>query len=742
MYNIYKDLSTGNITLSDSWVIGTTGADAPPSLYKKYEEFVFSYVDLSSMEALKSFTYSCVGAAENRYLTTQYRISRNRTKWTEWLDLHTNIDNFPPFTSTDTMYLDIKFVRVGSSKNGVIILTGYTINGSVTKNIVDGNSVITALPGKMIVVKPPFILKVFKINDIEILSNSDLSNVSIKYRYSQDYGRSVSDWEPFTKSNITSANITPIRFFQIEYLILSNATSPIKIYDINLIGDFQNITMDYFKSNLYGVRENCNSLSLCVTNDTTSLNNSTGMPMVSPVTTPSVLPQLTDSKISDLFNPYQNQQALNLLTKLSADTTQMFGHDVIYFITDPDKKGIDYTFHEYQLLNYVCSETIKVSVKDNQFPDNQIQIGQYDMSLFEVFPIDITKDVFKKAFGSEKRPGKDDILFFCKLNRMFIVEHAQPFRDFNNNAVYYKVYLKKYNQKANIIASSSDVADSLNKLTRNSTLNELFGLNMADDKNSGSNSEQMKPLTHDTLRVEISADIENEEIFNAENIISSSNYSLFSVPFLSDAVIYRNMKTYFKDSDNVGFMCWFNINNYTVNDTYNFFNYFNENDSMGLDLNLNADNISVKINNDVYNFPLGVTGSAIALNEETWYSYVLNINQRQRKIEQYIYKRDVVDEEDAGYLKSTKLKLVFNNSQDFTETELFIENTSAKLLGSDMKITNIRLFDDIIPISTHNKILNQSVIGPDTKHLIFADNANKKLVLPYLPLSNTPPGLT
>jgi hypothetical protein len=48
-------------------------------------------------------------------------------------------------------------------------------------------------------------------------------------------------------------------------------------------------------------------------------------------------------------------------------------------------------------------------------------------------------------------------------------------------------------------------------------------------------------------------------------------------------------------------------------------------------------------------------------------------------------------------------------------------------------MTNIRLFSEIIPISEHNKILNQYIIADDSKYLIFADNANTKIVLPYFP---------
>ena len=71
-----------------------------------------------------------------------------------------------------------------------------------------------------------------------------------------------------------------------------------------------------------------------------------------------------------------------------------------------------------------------------------------------------------------------------------------------------------------------------------------------------------------------------------------------------------------------------------------------------------------------------------------------------------------------------------------TPFEYLIESTSidtCKLIGSDMKVTNIRLFNDIMLESYHNKILNMYLIGDDAKHLVFADNATTRLYLPKFP---------
>jgi hypothetical protein len=639
------------------------------------------------------------------------------------------------------MFIDIKWERAGDSTIGAIELLSYNLQGVVDRNLVDGTStVLLNSTNNSVVIKPPYIYKVFSITDLEIISAGDITNTNIQYRFSQDYGRTVTDWEPLTKQNITTVRITPIRFFQIEYLLEYTGSSSVKIYDINLIGDFQNVTLDSQHTNVYGSREDCNCLMLGIVNGVNSGNNSNLSSAISGIQTVSgcssdYLNPMTPADISKLFQPYQQTQAVNLLNKFSTDANEVFGHQVVYFLTDPDKKGTDYTFHEYQLYNYVCSDMIKVSVDGNNFPDNQIIMNQFDLSLFENFEIHIPKDTFKTVFGVEKRPSKEDFLWFCEVNRMFQVEHAQQFRNFNNSALYYKVMLKKYVQKANIIGVNQTITDKVNQLTKNSTINELFGLENSLDKKQVANEEQTRTLTQDILRVEINVDIDKELIENSTTIISKSNYDLSSIDTGSKAVMYRNFRNYFKVSDNFSFMLWFSVNNYTVNDTYNFIDYYDGVNSLGFKINLQSDNIIFTLNSDSYNFRIGNYGNADALEENTWYCYLINVNQRQRKVGQYLYKRNVDVESDAANLNSNILRKIFYQQDDLTPVEFEIENTQATIYGSDMKATNIRLFNDVVPEVEHNKLMNQVIIGRDYRYLIFADNANLRLVLPYLPFN-------
>lgn len=717
--------------------------NAPPIFDKPGQEFVLSFPEQKFVKKLVNFHYDTLGLNTERYLIPYYRISRDGNTWTQWLNVTKYFENFPNIDSLDPFYLEIKWVRKGSSDVGIIRITEYKIEGELERQTVEDGGTTTIPKNESIVIKPPFIYKVFKVFDTEIISSTGIpTGCKISYRYSQDNSKTWSKWEPFTKENITTIRINPIRFFQIEYLIENNSTNSVSIQDINLVGDFQNVTEDYKKTNLFGIRQCCqsnimgtyDSNGVLVPNTTLNQNGGQGGPGCDPNI--SSLPQMTTDEKAGLYNPYQQSQAMNLLQKLSNDAQMVFGHRVIYFATDPDKKGTDHIMNEYQLFNVVCQAEIKVSVEGNQFPDSQIVMNQFDLNLFETFQVHITKQQFKELFGAQRRPAKEDFLYFCDLSRMYTVDHAQQFRNFNNAAVYYKLVLKKFNKTANIDYTDNKIKTTVDKLTKNSTIDELFGPEISQEKDAIANKSQNKPLTIDPIRLEYFAQINKELIENSSTIISKSHYDLSSIDFGQIAVRYKNLKTTFKETDNFGFSCWFKLNNYIPGESYNMFQLFDTVNQKGWRVNLVDDQIRLELDSQVYNWDLTgtATGDAIALQEDTWYCYVLNIDQRSEEVSHYIYKRNVDEEDEAPTLFYTTLRKVYETKQDIAPIQFIVEAFAPEILASDMKMTNIRLFKDIIPESTHNKILNQYIIGDDSKYLLFADNATTRIYLPKFPL--------
>ena len=738
MQQVVSDLQNGTINISQKFDIyaATASVDATPNFSSIGSEYIISFVNLQNVKKFTKFQYDTLGLTDGRFLRNYYRVSRDGNNWTEWLDLKRNIDNFPIVDTLDPLFLDIKWVRDGMSTIGNIRILEYSIEGEIERTEILGDSTISLAPGKNVIWSAPFIFKVFSISDLEIVSATGLDNVEIKYRYSQDNSRTWSNWELFTRDNITTIRINPIRFFQIEYSITNNSTSNVSIQDINLIGDFQNVSKDYFKTNLYGIRECCQS-NLVGTYDSNGNfipadNTSNG----SSCDTNNTLSELSAQDKANLYNPYQQNTAANLLNKLSADAEQVFGHKVIYFATDADKKGQDHTLHEYQLYNVVCEGTIKVAVDGNNFPDSQIVMNQFDLSLFESMTVHITKKQFKEIFGPQRRPAKEDFLYFCDINRMFQVDHAQQFRNFNNAAIYYKLILKKYTQKANVQAGSQQIQDKLQQLTKNSTIDELFGIENNQDKAAIANKDQFKPLTKDPIRLEYLAKIDKELIENSSTVISKSYYDLSSVTQQTPGVKYKNLDPILRFSDNIGFQIWFKIGNYITDEVYNFMTYYDTTNEIGWKVNLINDSLRVTLNSTTYTYDLlgQVSTDCVALEEEVWHCYVLNVDQRNRKMEQFIYKRNVDVEDDAPSLSNTLLRGLYKNIQDIEPVQYEMEGQNCTILGSDMGATNIRVFLDVIPEKEHNKILNQYIIRDDSKYLVFADNATTRLYLPNFPL--------
>jgi hypothetical protein len=736
MAQTVNDFSEYLVHITQEWDPGVTSSvdpDYTPYFNSIDQELTISVIDLELVEKFTTFTFSSDGILGTRYLDTYYRVSRNGNTWTEWFELEEEINNFPPMDPLDPMLIDIKFIRKGTKSDGSIRLFSFSLDGTLYRGEEDGTVIIPS--GGKRIIRAPYVYKVFRIDDIEIISPNDLDSIDVKYRFSQDNTRTWSQWEPLTKENISTVRINPIRFFHIEYLVENLTSSPIKVTDINLIGDFQNVSKDYLKTNLYGIRECCQSSILGVSGaDASTLGGddcqSEG------------LPQLTDEDKENLYNPYQQTQAMDLFNKLSTDAMAMFGHRIQYFVTDPDGNGIDHSLNEFQLYNVVCYDEIKATVENNQFPDNQIVMNQFDLTLFDSFEIQITKQDFKKVFGVQRRPSKEDIVWFCDINRIFIVDHAQQFRNFNNAAVYYKVILKKYNNRANVAPGSQAIEDVIKQLTKNTTIDELFGIEVKQDKDGVANKKEQQTLTRDPIRLEFSAEIIKELIENSSTVISKQHYdfsSLLTDGFITltqsvPAVTYKNIPNRLSVSDNIGYMIWFRINNYIDDEVYNLFNFYDSVNNLGWKLNLENDVITFDLNSDSYQFDFG-TGGVDSLSEDVWYCYVMNVDQRQRTLDQWIYKRNVDDDDEdlARDLNSTNLRLVYTYSVTIDPSEYELESIDGQILSSDMKVTNIRLFKDIIPQVDHNSILNQYIIGDDAKFMVFADNANTRIILDNFP---------
>lgn len=141
-----------------------------------------------------------------------------------------------------------------------------------------------------------------------------------------------------------------------------------------------------------------------------------------------------------------------------------------------------------------------------------------------------------------------------------------------------------------------------------------------------------------------------------------------------------------------------------------------------------------------------------------WYAGVINLNQRLGEISLYIYRRNsninvtLIQENSLlkttaiynsqeyndllsqGYrpvdntedVVSTNLELVTSKTYSMNPKEFIIDD-SLKLIGSNIKLTNIRVLDEVVPETSITNVLKEYILR-DEQHIILADNAIKTLI--------------
>jgi len=480
------------------------------------------------------------------------------------------------------------------------------------------------------------------------------------------------------------------------------------------------------------------------------------------------------------FDPYSSPKIGEWYNYLANSMGKIFGWTVDYHLTDPDGKGIDRYYHEYQLFNIVDVQKIKIIVPENNFPDNQVVINEFALDMLDTFQILILKDEFHKAFGIDKRPNQKDIIFFCQANRFYRVRHAQIHREIMYMGIYYNVVLEKYEVLANEQNLSDASRNLIEPLTKDNTINALFGDEMREQENKIM-TDQFKPTTHEVYRLNINPklSIVKKDIYNSlmsgsaiGNKIADNYYNLSSLSAGTSAVTYSLQDLSLKVSDNRAFNLWFSFNNKydpnkVIDDSvfqsyypsrnlrYEFLNNYDSVNQKGYKLWYSNGKFVLTMNDlDYY---LNVTG----LTTNIWYGLTINMDNRQRKVSLDLFKRNygynitmfnntyqsvTLDSENrtgityytsAGYrpVKNNEINVKLENSNLRNMATIEYENIPLNsfdinqiitVYASDIKMTNLRIFNDVIPDDAKSNILLQRVIK-DANYLIIADNATRQL---------------
>ncbi len=606
--------------------------------------------------------------------------------------------------------------------------------------------------GDQMVFSPPFTLKMYSVDSFEvevdgICSTSWNSCLDIKFRYSYNSRGWDTPFMPLTQANMMCIRGNPLKFFYIEFLFTKtcdNNGKPICVSDIVINGNFQNVSSDYDKLNRFGLRSDCNY-------GATGINQG-GNNQCLDVCETGIVPHdwITDlgacGEIAPTFNPYNTPQVVAFNEKQANDVSNLFGWEIDYYRTAPDEAGIDYTLHEYGTFNTVSKQKIKILLIDNKFPEDISHFSMSDMALFDRFEIHITKKEFYSKFGIGVRPANQDFMFICQINKWFKVEHAQSFRDFMNSAIYYKVTLAKKENDKHI--DNREFKDSFNSLIENNTLDNLLGKEVKEDIKRASNNPQLQNSTElnaidtqlkydDSVIIELDKGVTKEDVLdykkpdpviskinvpsieaeleNGTTVISKNYYDLTS-RVNNIAVVYQKMDNYVNDCSNRSFTAWFSVTKYESGMVYNLIDNYNTITNKGYKIDFVDGRMEVLWNTQ--NYDIDVT-----LSVGVWYGIVVNFNLKQHLLELFIYKR-------KGNCTTNELELVNESSNALNQEEINDPDIILKLRGSYMKITNLRIFNEIVPKSSHSLVLSQYIVK-NTEYLLLGDNASKIVIAPH-----------
>jgi hypothetical protein len=209
------------------------------------------------------------------------------------------------------------------------------------------------------------------------------------------------------------------------------------------------------------------------------------------------------------FKPYEAGSAIGIAHELSLQTNKIFGHEVVYFRTEPDRDAGDFIFKEWTLFKTVQRKCIKVMVPENKFPDNKPVYTEFGVDFEVPFEIHIDNIYFQMIFGRKTAPRKTDYLFFPLLNRMYEIQGAYLYRGFMMEPIYWKIQLTKFHPNINMYMNAENRTFLDNLIV---TTDQLYGNEAAAQALDALNPQQAKTIStkYDETRRDLHPDLKNK----------------------------------------------------------------------------------------------------------------------------------------------------------------------------------------------------------------------------------------
>jgi hypothetical protein len=655
---------------------------------------------------------------DGAYVLRELSYSTELDQWSSW---NIVMDGVPIITFDDptTVLVRVRLTMIGTPLKPLPLNTVIIVGERVVKDI-SANAIITLKDDKPVIVKPETIYKIFKVTSAKLHVNGDhLDGFQAHFRYSQDSKRSWTKWIPFTEHNFLKTKFSPIRFTVFEFGFKNTGPNPVTVVDIVIEGDFINVTENYTKTNLMGVREDCKRAS----GDCGECS-----------TTGSQYKPTEKTDTAAYYKPYNVSQFNSFYNYMNQAVSDIWGHPVKYYRLDPDENGSDYIVNEHQLYNIVAIKDVKVVVPRNQFPENKNNMQALGLAFLDMFEIHVTKEEFKKWFGIETRPGQGDFLLFCDINKMFLVDHVAAVRKAMNLETYYRITLKTYSDKKNVKGATKEIEDDVQSVIAHAKL----GMLLADRKNEEiekvTKPTQYKPLTAKKLNLKIDAAVKiiTKQLLNSSLIVAEGYYDMpIPTPRNKMVVSYGKADPVLNPGDNRAISLWFKLPKYDHSWVYTLVDNYDEKIGQGYRLRLIGGKLVFNVNDESWELPV------VGLKENTWYCALVNFGQREKLLSISLYNRQ--HEATPTMARTSTLVMAGRHEYDL-EMQVGFEIDSILNIGKSERhitstgranwyATNLRIFSDVITDEHRDKVLNEYIVS-DEHLLILGDNCEKQMILP------------
>ncbi len=705
---------------------------------------------------LDSFTELITGTIDsNNYFTREIRWSFNAQNWTSWVNLTDPVTGFPTASTQLNTWFQIKYTwHTNAAKT--VTLQEVNLLGKRKVDPIFDPSIIGATP---VVFTNADTYKVFNITDFIIYPELPSTGINIQFRYTQTQGRIWSPWYRLTKENLVSIKFDKIKFCNFQFGFQNTTGTPWSLYDLELVGEFQNITAAYATTAKFGLKTQCNPLLVtppptgpC---DTNCMDGNTYAPCTTGADGKSCCAACSDCAVpwsiytgdcgpknginadalykKNTRAALGNRPALNAI--LDAVSSVRNGWTVTYGLSDPEGKGTDIILHEHQLSNIIMTQNIDVIVPNNQFPNSGVSLSTLDLDLLQTFEVHIVKEQFKNKFGVEFRPGTMDIMYLCDWNQMWEVDTIIPERRAFNQETYWRVTLIKYSDRKSRKFTNAGDKSLVDALTKHTSLNSLFGMQedaeyqkVSQNANTkiDNTSQLFSHQSVNTVVNKVGAKVQylKDLVTNGTVTLSETQYGLPLTSKGLKLVEYNPTDRSMKGGDNRGISMWFKTDAFENEWDWTLFSNYDYTNAKGYKLDMLDGSMNFTVNSNTWQLPLN---SMIQPN--TWYCILINLHQQQETLEMVVYKRQQED----GYSSDSKLLQVLKMEwiivpQEFSHTEsMFVggvdlKNNNASGLSKQWYLTNIRVYKQNLPKGKRNVVLNEKV--PNDAHLtLLCDNA-------------------